>query len=293
MTTRALSISLCFLGLLVSSDPAFARHGGRSGGGGLGAMAAAWAAQRAAWLRREAIAEAIHRAKNNQQRMGYAATARKEGKMRLAATMYLRVALGRPKDKNNPAAKAALKDMAKQGRAEMKKGDELLAQNKIVEAFEKLDYLAWAYEEVPVANHEIAEHVAKLHRDPRYQSVLNEPPAADLIAEAQKQEQEGSRCCAYWTYEEAAKLTPAPSAIKAAERLEAMNHDPKLVAEAKECRIIQECQDTFHSAELMEKSLPEKSESLFKQILEKSPRDSEVYRDAKEELAKLHSAKRK
>ena len=259
-------------------------------GGGLGAVwgaAAAWSAQRAAWEKREAIAESIRRAKNNQQRMAYAAQARKAGKLRLAATLYLRVALARPKDKNNGAAKTALKDMAKEGLAEMQKGDELLAQNKIVEGFEKLDYLAWAYEDVPEFNEQIKSHVARLHHESRYQAVLNERPAADLLAQGQKQEQEDERCCAFWTYEAAAKLAPAPSAITAAERYEAMKKDAELVAQAEECRILRESHHTFHTAELLEKSLPEKAESLFKQVLEKSPRDSEVYRCAQEELAKL------
>jgi hypothetical protein len=264
------------------------------GGGmwGVAGIQAAWSAQRAAWEKREAIAEAIRRAKNNQQRMQYADQARKQGKPRLAATLYLRVALARPKDKNNAAAKNALKAMAKEGQAEMQKADELLDQNKIVEAFEKLDYLAWAYEDVPEFNREIEDHVAKLHHESRYQAVLNEKPAADLLAEAQKHEQEDERCCAYWTYQEAAKLAPAPSAIKAAERFESMAKDPEIVVEAEECRTLRECHQTFHTAELLEKSLPEKAELLFNEILTKSPRDSEVHRCAKEELAKLHTAKK-
>ncbi len=265
----------------------------RGGGWGVAGAAAAWAAQRAAWERREAIAEAIRRAKNNQQRMTYADQARKQGKPRLAATLYLRVALARPRDKNNAAAKNALKSMAAEGRAEMKKADDLLAKNEIVEAFEKLDYLVWAYEDVPEFNHEIANHVSKLHHESRYQAVLNEQSAADLFAQAQKQEQDDERCCAYWTYEEAAKLTPAPSAIKAAERFDAMQQDPEVVAEAEECRTLRECHHTFHTAELLEKSLPEKAESLFKEILSKSPRDSEVHRCAAEELAKLHAPKQR
>ncbi|HEV3345178.1 MAG TPA: hypothetical protein VG125_32675, partial [Pirellulales bacterium] len=203
--------------------------------------AAAWAAQRAAWERREAAAEKIRKAKNNQERMVYAAQARKEGKPRLAATLYLRVALSRPRDKNNAAARAALKEMAIEGRAEMQKGDELLAQNEIVEGFEKLDYLAWAYEDVPGFDHEIKDHVQRLHQESRYQAVLNEKPAADLLAQAQKQEQDDQRCCAYLTYEQAAQLVPAPSALAAAERFEAMQKDPEIVAEAKECQTLREC----------------------------------------------------
>lgn len=255
-------------------------------------MAAAFAAQRAAWLAREAAAEAVRRAKNNQQRMVYADRARAEGKPRLAATLYLRVALQVPKDKHNGEAKAALKAMAKEGEAEMMKADELLAQDRIEEAFEKLDYLEWAYEEVPVFNSKIRSHVAKLHHDKRYAAVLKEKPAALLVAEAQKQERDDARCCAYWIYEEAAKYTPAPSALKAAERFASMQKDPEIVAEAEECLVLQECEKKFHSAELLEKSLPNQAVTLFKEIVEKSPKDSEIHKDALAELAKLHGKKK-
>jgi hypothetical protein len=289
MTTLSRLACLGLIGSVVQGGPVFARgHRGMSPfGGGAFSAASAWASQRAAWERREAAAEAIRRAKNNQERMKYADQARKEGKPRLAATLYLRVALAKPRDKNNGVAKKALKDMATEGRAEMQKGDELLAQGQIVEAFEKLDYLAWAYEDVPVFNHEIRDHVDKLHHDSHYQAVLNEKPAADLLTQGQKQEQEDERCCAYWTYEEAAKLVPAPSALEAATRFEAMKKDPEIVAAAEECLLLRECHQKFHSAELFEKSLPDKARTLFKEIVEKSPHDSEVYRCAKEELAKL------
>lgn len=255
-------------------------------------IGAAFAAQRAAWLQREAAAEALRRAKNNQQRMAYADRARQEGKPRLAAMLYLRVALQVPKDKHNGQAKAALKAMAKDGEAEMKKADDLLAQDRIEEAFEKLDYLEWAYEEVPVFNSKIKSHVTKLRHDKRYEAVLNEKPAALLVAEAQKQERDDARCCAYWIYEEAAKYVPAPSAIKAAERFASMQKDPQIVAEAEECHVLQECEKKFHSAELLEKTLPNQAVTLFKEIVEKSPKDSEIHKDALDELAKLHGKKK-
>jgi hypothetical protein len=293
---RRIVLAVLAVVILGPRFPAYAGHhrgmSPRGGGGVFGAMAA-FAKQRAAWLQREWAAELKRRAKNNQERMRYAEQARKEGKPRLAATLYLRVALQRPKDKNAGAAKAALKSMANEGRAEMNKADELLAQDRILEGLDRLDYLVWAYEEVPEFNEEIKSHVNKLHRDPRYESVLKERPAADLFAAAQKQESDGERCCAYWTYEEAAQFTPAPSAVKAAERLEAMKKDPEIVAEAEECRTLQECHKTFHSAELLEKNLPNKADELFKQILAKAPRDSEVYKCAQEEIAKLHAPRKK
>jgi hypothetical protein len=265
--------------------------GGHSprGGGGMGAVfgiaMARYQAQKA-WEAREAAAEAVRRVKNNAQRMQYADKARKEGKPRLAAMLYLRVALAREKQ-YKAAAKKALTSMAGDGQAEMKKADELLKQGEVIEAFQKLDYLTWAYENVPKFNEEIASHAAKLHRDPRYQAELNESDARQLLTEAKKHEDKQELCCAFLVYEEAAKLVPAKSAIVAEQRLNELKADPKAVAEAEECRAIQECCRIFHTAELLEKSAPERAAELFRKIVSQSPDDSEVYKCAREELAKI------
>lgn len=259
------------------------------GGGGMGAVfgvaAARYQAQKA-WEAREAAAEAARRVKNNAQRMVFADKARKEGKPRLAATLYLRVALAKEKQ-YKAAAKKALTSMADDGRAEMKKADDLLKQGQVIEAFQKLDYLSWAYENVPKFNEEIASHVARLHRDPQYKAELNESDAGQLLAEAKKHEEKQELCCAFLVYEEAAKLVPAKSAMAAEERLAQLKADPKAVAEAEECRAIQECCRIFHTAELLEKSAPERAAELFRKIVSQTPDDSEVYKCAREELAKI------
>lgn len=299
-------IALTLAAITLCGGTAWARGGhlrGRSprGGGGWGALAAAinsYNAQYAAWARREAIAETIRRAKNNEHRMFYAARARQEGKMRLAATLYLRVALQRPRDKHAGAAKKALSEMAEQGRADMKAADKLLADDKItddkiIEAFEKIDYLAWAYVDVPRFNEEIAAHAKKLHHEPRYQAVLNEPKAEALVEVAEQHEHDDEECCAYLAYEEAAKLVPAEAAKKAVARLEELRKDPRIPVEAEECRQIHEALHKFQSAELLKKSVPGRAEEIFAEIVKKTPRDSEVYRCAAEELAKLRAPQRR
>ncbi|HUY33765.1 MAG TPA: hypothetical protein VMV69_13525 [Pirellulales bacterium] len=257
------------------------------GGGGLGGM---WQAEAAfqAWKAREAQAEALRRLKNAEQQYAGAIKAQKEGKTWLAATLYMRVVLARPKNRHSAQAKQALAAMANEGRSQMKKADELLKKGEIEAALKQLDALASGYENVPRFNHEIAEHVQKLHRDPKYKAVLNEPRAAALVDEAQKNEANGESCCAFIAYEEAAQLLPAPSAKQAEERWSAMKQDPKIVADAETCRKLREYLHMFHVAELMEKSSPGKAEEMFRKILALSPNSSEVHRCASEELAKLH-----
>lgn len=290
---RLAIVMLCALGFPASSAWARGHMHGMSprGGGGFRAVAAYEAALNAS-IRREQAAQAMRTAKTNVQRMKYAAKARQEGNTRLAAMFYERVALTRPRDKNHDAAKKALAEMAEEGRRNMKAADQLLAEGKVTEAFEKLDEMKSSYENVPRFNHEIAEHVDKLHADKRYKAVLNEPQAAKLLAEGRKHEQDNEACCAYLNYEQAAELLPAASAKQAAERLAEMKKDPEVVASAEECRSIQKCHHTFHKAELLKKSVPNRAEELFKEILAEAPRDSEVYRCAAEEVAKLHTRKR-
>ena len=263
-------------------------HGFSPRGGAAAVMGAVAAAARAkaAWEAREAAAEAARRAKNNAQRMSYAAKARKDGNPRLAAMLYLRVALAKEKT-NKAAAKNALKSMADEGRAEMKKADDLLAKGQVLEAFQKLDHLKWSYENVPKFNEEISAHVGKLHSQPQYKAVLNEADAASILAEAKNHEAKDELCCAFLIYEEAATLAPAKSALEAEARLKELKVDPQVVADAEECRVIRECARIYHTAEMLEKNAPDRAAELFRKIVEQSPHDSEVYKCAREELAKI------
>jgi tetratricopeptide (TPR) repeat protein len=260
------------------------RQGGAGYWGGIQSALAA----KAAWEAREARAEALRRAKNAEQQFAGAIKAQKEGKISLAATLYMRLALARPKNRHSAEAKQALAAMANEGRAQMKQADELLQKGEIEEAFKQLDSLVVSYDNVPRFNHEVAGHVQKLHSDPKYKAVLNEPRAAALVDEGQRSEAAGETCCAFMAYEQAVKLLPAASAKLAEERYNAMKQDPQIVAEAESCRKVRECLRMFHTAELLEKTSPYKAEELFKKILARSPASSEVHRCAGEELARLH-----
>ena len=240
------------------------------------------------WLRRpagglesaKARAEAVRRLKNAEQQYAGAIKAQKEGKVALAATLYLRVAVAHPKNRHSGQAKQALAAMANEGRAQLEKAEKLLESGDVATAFKQLDHLAREYEHVPRFNHEVAERVQKLHADPKYKAEINEPRAAALVDEAQRCEAADEICCAFIAYEEAAKLLPAPSAKRAEERWTAMKRDPKIVAEAETCLNVRECLRMFHTAELLAKSSPGLAAEMFRKILARSPADSEVHRCA-------------
>ncbi len=124
---------------------------GTGGGGGIWAAEAAWQA----WLARERQAEALRRLKNAEQQYAGAIKAQQEGKTWLAATLYMRGALARPKNRHSAEARQALAALAVEGRTEMKKADELFEKGEVEEASKQLDALASGYANVPRFNHEI------------------------------------------------------------------------------------------------------------------------------------------
>ena len=88
-------------------------------------------------------------------------------------------------------------------------------------------------------------------------------------------------------YEEAAKLSPAPSAAKARGRLEALKKDPTAVQAAESCRKLVWCHGTFEKAKRLASRKPQEARQLLVQILEKAPVDSEIYQAARLEVGQL------
>lgn len=108
-------------------------------------------------------------------------------------------------------------------------------------------------------------------------AVLNEPDAEKFWNLGQQHERAGAVCCVYLTYQEARKLTPAPSALKASERFDTLSADPEIVASAERCRNLQQCHHTYRRAERLLAAQPERAAELFREVLDKAPRDSEIH----------------
>ena len=119
--------------------------------------------------------------------------------------------------------------------------------------------------------------------------MINEPRAAALVHEAQR-EWSGRRLgCAFIAYEEAAKLLADTFRETGRRAWTAMKQDPKIVAEAETCSKVRECLHMFHTAgdpgtivtRGCRGNVPERSSPARRPI----PRSTGA---PNEELAKLH-----
>jgi len=99
----------------------------------------------------------------------------------------------------------------------------------VVQAFQDYDEVVSKYANVPAVKREVTAHVARQRKKPQYAAVLNEAQAQRLLELAQGHEQRQELCCAYWVYQDAARLVPAPSALQARQRFETLAADPETV----------------------------------------------------------------
>ena len=76
---------------------------------------------------------------------------------------------------------------------------------------------------------------------------------------------------------------PAPSAIEAKTRLEALEKVPDIVAKAEACREVQRCHQLYARASAFCRIVPSANE-LLAEIIRRAPNDSKVYRAAKQRL---------
>lgn len=157
----------------------------------------------------------------------------------------------------------------------------------VLSCFEEFDKLLWAYDDVPRIGPELRRRLVKLRRSPQYALVLNEPEAARLWQLGQQHEMDDQTCCAFLVYEQAVKLSPAPSAELAQKRLSALKRDKTEVAAAERCRHLRACHKTFERAERLAKVAPDKAKQLLGEVVTSAPTDSELYRVARERLNTL------
>jgi hypothetical protein len=159
--------------------------------------------------------------------------------------------------------------------------------DRVLEAFEDYDEIVAKYSSVPAAKREVAAHVAQQRRKPQYAAVLNEARAKRLLELARGHEQRQELCCAYWVYQEAARLAPAPSGLQARERFDALAADPETIRAAATCRELRWCHSAFERAEMLVKVKPENARRVYGEILSRAPEDSEIYRAARAEYEAL------
>jgi|GEM_PF-1779409 len=240
------------------------------------------------------------------QRLAAGDRARDAGDIRLATMVYVRLAASRPPNLSSKTARDRLAQLAEEARQKIQAVDARLAgetslsrvspgesansasptrlpAETILRAFEDYDEIASQYGKVPEVRREITSHLAKQRRKGEYAAVLNEAPAKELWEMGQQYEKDDQRCCAYWAYQEGARLVPAESALRAKQRFEAMKEDEQLVQSAKTCRELRRCHEIYRTATMLAEVKPDRALELYADILRRAPETSEIYRLARAE----------
>lgn len=238
----------------------------------------------------------------------------REGDVRVACRLFVRVALSRPRNESTEKAKQRLTELAEEAKGRLDEIETRLAekehaaspgssllpgapptpeqlaggwQSGVTEAFRAYDELIEQYGGVPATQRQLKAHVARQRRRAEFAAVLNEPEARALWESGREHEADDHQCCAYWVYRQASRLKPAPSALLAAGRLAEMEQDTQLVAAAESCRQMQQCHKTYNAAKMLIKTKPAKARELFAQIVRKTPQDSQLHRAARQHLREM------
>ena len=251
------------------------------------AMLRAAAAAREAYLLKKAAKAA--------ERFDLAQKARKDGDIRVAARIYMSLISSRSPSEISEMAQQRLTELADEARGKAGDIDARTAaargksdwEYQVTAAFHQYDELAEDYGDIPAFKQEIQKHIAQQRRRPDIAVVLNEPEAATLWQLGRQHEDEDHLCCAYWVYEQAARLVPAPSAKSARKRLDEMKQDPEIIAAAKACRQMQECHKTYNLAVRLIEIKPERAKELFATVVLLAPEDSQVHQASRDRLRQM------
>jgi hypothetical protein len=209
-------------------------------------------------------AQLMQQAATEEAKLAAAKAARDAGDIRRAVVFYRSLAFRQPPTGQTKAAADALTELSVEGRKRLAEISYDVNKGKVAEAFAALRRLDRDYSSLPELGRDIRHYMNRMRRRDDVAAVLNEPDAEEFWNLGQQHERAGAMCCAYLTYQEARKLTPAPSALKANERLDTLNADPEIVASAKRCLNLQECHHTFRRAERLIAVRPERAAELFR-----------------------------
>lgn len=244
----------------------------------------------------------MREAQSDAARLAIADQAREKGDLSLACRMYMKLASSRVQ---TPACAEAQKRLDSVREDSRKQLDELVKRlasfdtispseempaesaEQIKTCMSELDALADQVGRVVDIGRDVKSALAKHKAKPHVRSVLNEPDAKQLWDEGQALEGKGQVCCAFQLYEEAVRLSPAPSALAAERRLAQLKADPAQVEAAESCRVMQWCHQQYRMAERVALVTPDRARELYAKIVERSPVDSPVHAAAQTELARL------
>ncbi len=133
----------------------------------------------------------LQRAKSAPQRLAAADRLVQEGNLKTACLVYARLAVARPPSPYSEIAKTRLRQLRDDARRKLQEIDGQLEQvggavvpdlEQVAELFAQYDQLVKSSAEIPYVGREIAAHVARQRRDPRYSVLLRETQLRQLLS---------------------------------------------------------------------------------------------------------------
>jgi hypothetical protein len=278
-----------------------------SSGGYVTSRQSYFSAQASSAARALALREDALRAKfaRNANLWNVAQQAEQGGDEKVAARLYQRLALSRPRTEVTTSAQTRLSQIQSAALSKLETLEsELNAASgrggvpsalqstrvdadRVIKVFAELDQLAIEYAGVSSIETKIKERTEALRTKRQFATILQEPVANQLWTLGQKHENEQKRCCAFLVYEQAANLVPAPSAELARARLRQLEADAAIVAEASKCKNLQLCHEKYERAMSIKSSLPDRAREYLSQILEVATPDTSIHKAAREQIAML------
>jgi hypothetical protein len=274
-------------------------------------------AARAVALQEEGLRRRIVK---DQNLWNVARQADQSGDLRVAARLYQRVALSRPRSQATAASQQRLAQIQAAAQAKFDAVENRLHSltgrgsvpaaspnapgalkrvpsasqlakidsDEVTRLFDELDKLILEYAGVESIENKLQERADRLRRQKLFAAALQEPAAGQLWELGRKHEQEQKVCCAFLAYEQAANLAPAPSGEQAKVRLRELQASNKsIVAEAEQCKNLQLCHEKYRRAMALKTNLPESARKYFAEILELAAPDTSVHKAAREQIAML------
>jgi hypothetical protein len=260
------------------------------------------AAAQAAALREDALRRKSAR---NENLWNVAQQAEQGGDVRVAARLYQRLALSRPRTEVTTAAQQRLSQIQGSAQSKLQALEDQLNSlrgrgtvpsalqsakidaEQVTRIFADLDKLALEYSGVESIETKVQERADRLRRQRQFATVLQEPVASELWKVGQKHEEAQRLCCAFLAYEQAANLAPAPSGEQAKARLRQLEADQSIVAEASKCRNLQLCHEKYRKAMTIKKTVPQRARAYLSEIVELAPPDTAIHKAARDQIAIL------
>ena len=272
-------------------------------------------AARAAALQEESLRRRMAR---NENLWNVAQEFEQSGDLRVAARLYQRLALSRPRTEATAGSQQRLAEIRGAAQAKFDELENRLNSlagggsansaslpsalkrvpsasqisdanvSEVARLFDELDKLILEYAGVESIENKLQERADRLRRQKVFAAVLQEPDARQLWELGQEHEAQQKLCCAYLVYEQAANLAPAPSGEKAKVRMQELQASNKsIMAEANLCKNLQLCHEKYRQAMALKPTLPQSARKYLAEIIERAPPDTAIHQAAREQIAML------